>query len=295
MIFSTSTENKIKYLDTKKILPNRAQPRIEFKDEELEELAESIAENGLLQPITVRKLSQSRYELISGERRLRAFNYLKIDKVPCIIINCDDKQSSVFALIENLQRSNLNAFEEAEAIYKLMKRLNITQEEMAKKLGKRQSTVANKLRILKLTSEERDKIVKFNLTERHARALLKLNDEKDRMKVLNCVIEKQLNVKQTEDFIDSFIEKKSKTKSEVHRKIIIKDLRIFVNTIDKAIKTMKSSGINALSQKNETDEYLEYTVRIQKESAVRNVIRPWSNTGRQQKLDNNLIKDKMTS
>lgn len=139
MIFSTSTENKIKYLDTKKILPNRAQPRIEFKDEELEELAESIAENGLLQPITVRKLSQSRYELISGERRLRAFNYLKIDKVPCIIINCDDKQSSVFALIENLQRSNLNAFEEAEAIYKLMKRLNITQEEMAKKLGKRQS------------------------------------------------------------------------------------------------------------------------------------------------------------
>lgn len=295
MIFSTSTENKIKYLDTKKILPNRAQPRIEFKDEELEELAESIAENGLLQPITVRKLSQSRYELISGERRLRAFNHLKIDKVPCIIINCDDKQSSVFALIENLQRSNLNAFEEAEAIYKLMKRLNITQEEMAKKLGKRQSTVANKLRILKLTSEERDKIVKFNLTERHARALLKLNDEKDRMKVLNCVIEKQLNVKQTEDFIDSFIEKKSKTKSEVHRKIIIKDLRIFVNTIDKAIKTMKSSGINALSQKNETDEYLEYTVRIQKESAVRNVIRPWSNTSRQQKLDNNLIKDKMTS
>lgn len=295
MIFSTSTENKIKYLDTKKILPNRAQPRIEFKDEELEELAESIAENGLLQPITVRKLSQSRYELISGERRLRAFNHLKIDKVPCIIINCDDKQSSVFALIENLQRSNLNAFEEAEAIYKLMKRLNITQEEMAKKLGKRQSTVANKLRILKLTSEERDKIVKFNLTERHARALLKLNDEKDRMKVLNCVIEKQLNVKQTEDFIDSFIEKKSKTKSEVHRKIIIKDLRIFVNTIDKAIKTMKSSGINALSQKNETDEYLEYTVRIQKESAVRNVIRPWSNTSRQQKLDNDLIKDKMTS
>lgn len=162
-------------------------------------------------------------------------------------------------------------------------------------MAKDNLTVANKLRILKLTSEERDKIVKFNLTERHARALLKLNDEKDRMKVLNCVIEKQLNVKQTEDFIDSFIEKKSKTKSEVHRKIIIKDLRIFVNTIDKAIKTMKSSGINALSQKNETDEYLEYTVRIQKESAVRNVIRPWSNTSRQQKLDNNLIKDKMTS
>lgn len=294
MIFST-TEKKIKYLDAKKILPNRAQPRIEFKTEEIKELADSIRENGLLQPISVRRLSQNKYELISGERRLRAFNYLNIDKVPCILLECDDEQSSVFALIENLQRSNLNAFEEAEAIYKLMKKLDVTQEEIAKRLGKRQSTVANKLRILKLTEEERKKIIESNLTERHARALLKLKEEKERKQALDYIILKRLNVQQSEDFINKLLENKDKSKRENHRKVIIKDVRIFMNTIDKAIKTMKCSGINALSKKRETEDYLEYMVRIPKESAVKPMLNSWKNDMEQQKIDNNRIKTRMTS
>ncbi len=290
MIFPSNNENKVKYIDSKKILPNRAQPRTEFKDEEILELAESIKENGLLQPVSVRKLSQNRYELISGERRLRAFNLLHISKIPCIILNCDENQSSIFALIENLQRSDLNTFEESEAIYKLMKKLDITQEEIAKKLGKKQSTIANKLRILKLPQEERKQIIENNLTERHARALLKLKEKKDRMKVLNYIIKNQLNVQQSENFIDSFINNKKSIKAESQRKVIIKDVRIFVNTIDKAINTMKSSGIKALTKKNETDEYLEYTVRIPKESAVRNVIRAWPNKKGQPQMDNNILK-----
>lgn len=294
MIFST-TEKKIKYLDAKKILPNRAQPRIEFKTEEIKELADSIRENGLLQPISVRRLSQNKYELISGERRLRAFNYLNIDKVPCILLECDDEQSSVFALIENLQRSNLNAFEEAEAIYKLMKKLDVTQEEIAKRLGKRQSTVANKLRILKLTEEERKKIIESNLTERHARALLKLKEEKERKQALDYIILKRLNVQQSEDFINKLLENKDKPKRENHRKVIIKDVRIFMNTIDKAIKTMKCSGINALSKKRETEDYLEYMVRIPKESAVKPMLNSWKNDMEQRKIDNNRIKTRMTS
>ena len=123
MIFSTNTEKKIKYLDVKKILPNRAQPRIEFKNEEIKELADSIKENGLLQPISVRRLSQNKYELISGERRLRAFNYLNINKVPCIVLECDEGQSSIFALIENLQRSNLNALKRPKQYTSLWKNL----------------------------------------------------------------------------------------------------------------------------------------------------------------------------
>lgn len=295
MIFSTNTEKKIKYLDVKKILPNRAQPRIEFKNEEIKELADSIKENGLLQPISVRRLSQNKYELISGERRLRAFNYLNINKVPCIVLECDEGQSSIFALIENLQRSNLNAFEEAEAIYKLMEKLDITQEEVAKKIGKRQSTVANKLRILKLTNEERKKIIEFNLTERHARALLKLKEEKERKQALDYIIKNQLNVQQTDNFINSLLEKKERPKNEIRRKVIIKDIRIFMNTIDKAIKTMKCSGINALSKKRETEEYLEYMVRIPKESAAKQIINPWKKELEQRNIDSSRIKTRMTS
>lgn len=263
MIFSKSTD-KIKCIPVIQIEPNRYQPRIHFSKDELQSLSESILENGLLQPLTVRKILASKYELIAGERRLRASIMAGFKTVPCIVIDCDDSQSAVFALLENLQRANLNPFEEAEGIYKLLINDGITQEMIAKKLGKKQSTIANKLRLLRLEPEERNKIVEAGLTERHARALLKLDTKEKRAIALTKIILNGLNVQKSELLIDSMVAKETERKSVAHRTVIVKDLRIFMNTINKAIDVMNLSGIKAQRSQTETDEYIEYMVRIPK-------------------------------
>ena len=247
------------------IRPCRMQSRKSFSHEKLRELALSIKQNGILQPITVRRLSSIEYELISGERRLRAAVMCGNKKIPCIVLDCSDKQAEIYSLVENLQRCDLNFFEEAEGIQRLMTQYGLTKTDTAKKLGKRQSTISNKLRILRLSDEEKQIILKYNLTERHARALLKIEDPVLRRMILSEIIEESMNVSQSEKYIDEILRQKSEDRQKTQKKkLVIKNIKIFENTINKAVDTMRSSGINAVTKQTETDEFIEFTVRISK-------------------------------
>lgn len=269
MLFARD-ENKVVEIETVQIRPNRTQPRKNFDEDELLSLSRSISNNGILQPLTVRKINQSEYELIAGERRLRASIMAGMKKVPCVIIKCTDKESAVFALLENLQRSNLSMFEQARGIARLMRKYDLTQQQVANQLGKKQSTVANKLRLLRFTSEEQDWITEGGLSERHARALLKIDNEDLRKEILSKIIADNLNVSQSENLIvKALCQNTCRSDKKGTTKIVIKDVRLFVNTINKAVDTMRMSGINAVSKKSETMDYIEYTVKIPKQSAVK--------------------------
>lgn len=265
MNFILKNENKISDIPIIKIRPNKAQPRKVFNEEDLNALSQSIAENGILQPLTVRKVSATEYELIAGERRLRASLMAGLRKVPCIVIKCSEKESAVYALLENLQRSDLGMFEEARGVSRLIRRYGLTQQEAAVKLGKTQSTIANKLRLLRLTYEEQEWIENAGLSERHARALLKIGDEGARREALSKIISENLNVQQSENLINLMLNSSPKNKKKQGTsKAVIKDVRIFVNTINKAIDTMRLAGIDAQSDKTDTDNFIEYTIRIPK-------------------------------
>lgn len=258
---------QIVQIPTEKLLPNPYQPRKQFKSEDMLSLADSIKENGVLQPLLCRQINNSDYyELVAGERRLRASILANLQTVPCIIIDCDYESSAVFSILENIQRSDLDFFEEAQAINQLVNHFGLTQQEIGKKLGKSQSALSNKLRLLKLPVDVRYFIEKHGLTERHARALLKIDNEKDMWTTLKLITDKHLNVEQTEAYINGITDKKIKGKPTHNVVRLFKDVRIFVNTVDKAIKTMKEAGINAQSDKTETDEYIEYRVRIPKDT-----------------------------
>ncbi|MGN1433092.1 MAG: ParB/RepB/Spo0J family partition protein [Ruminococcus sp.] len=258
-------DNKISDIPIIKIRPNKAQPRKVFNEEDLNALSQSITENGILQPLTVRKVSATEYELIAGERRLRASVMAGLRKVPCIVIKCSEKESAVYALLENLQRSDLGMFEEARGISRLIRRYGLTQQEAAVKLGKTQSTIANKLRLLRLTYEEQEWIENAGLSERHARALLKLGDEGARREALSKIISENLNVQQSENLINLMLNSNPKNdKKQGFSKAVIKDVRIFVNTINKAVDTMRLAGIDAQADKTDTDNFIEYTIRIPK-------------------------------
>lgn len=271
MNFISKDGNKVVDIPIRQIRPNQSQPRKTFKDEELNSLASSIEENGILQPLTVRKLNLQEYELVAGERRLRAAVIAGLKRVPCIVIKCTDRESAIFALLENLQRSDLGMFEEARGISRLIRKYNLTQEEAAAKLGKKQSTVANKLRLLKLTMDEQDWINQAGLSERHARALLRISDESLRKEALSKVISEGLNISQTEELVDNIISSSFIEVDDKHRKkrVVIKDVRIFINTINKAVDTMRLAGINAVSKRAENDDYIEYTVRIPKNTSLK--------------------------
>ena len=252
------------------IYPNPAQPRRSFPEKELLELSRSIRQNGLLQPLSVRR-TRNGYELIAGERRWRACRLAGLDSAACIVNSCSDKQSAVLAMTENLQRQDLQIFEEAEGIRRLIEEWGVTQEEAALRLGKSQSTLANKLRLLRLTQEERKKISENGLTERHARALLRLEDIELRGKVLDAILAQHLNVQRTDQYIERLLaEKEDKPKNK--KRIIVKDIRIFMNTISHAVKTMQLSGIQAKTIRNETEEYIECIVRIPKTGPVANAV-----------------------
>lgn len=255
---------EVQRIATEKLLPNPYQPRKQFKSEELLSLAESIKENGILQPLLARRINNSDYyEIIAGERRLRAAILANLATVPCLIVDCDYEESAVYSIIENIQRSDLSFFEEAQAINQMQNHFGMTQEQIAKRLGKSQSSLSNKLRLLKLPADVRYFIEKEGLTERHARALLKLESEKQMWTALNLIKEKGLNVQQTEDYINSITNKAVKPhKNNIVK--IFKDVRIFVNTVNKAINTMKEAGIPAESNKTETEDYIEFLVRIPK-------------------------------
>lgn len=244
------------------IYPNPNQPRRRFDFDELEGLAQSIRQNGIIQPIAVRVNSRGEYELISGERRLRASRLVGVTQVPCIIMEANDEKSALFALLENVQRCDLDFFEEAVAIEKLLTDYGMSRDEVCKKLGKAPPTISNKLRLLRLPEEIRLRITQENLTERHARAMLKLTSISQMERAMSIIAEKRLNVAETERLVSQILTNDSRHRQPTVK--LFKDVRIFVNTLNHAVDTMRRAGIEADSAKSETDEYIEYIVRIPK-------------------------------
>lgn len=265
----TISDKKLLMLRPEELISSKNQPRKSFDVYELKLLADSIAASGIIQPLAVRKNQDGKYEIIAGERRLKAAVMAGIRRVPCVLHKTDDVTAALYAMIENLQRSNLDFFEEALGIEKLITVYGMSQLEVAARLGMAQSTVSNKLRLLRLDQDLRSQIISANLTERHARALLKLNPEK-RILALNRIIADGLSLKQSEALIEEIISPKSeeiqKEKMEKPiRKSAIGDVRLFSNSLSKLLDTLQNAGIDARSQKYENDKYIEYKVRIKKE------------------------------
>ena len=250
------------------IVRNPNQPRRYFDPEAIATLAESIRQYGVLNPLTVRRTGNGGYELVAGERRLRAARVAGLTDVPCLLINADGEDSSVIALVENLQRRDLDFFEEANGFKRLIEQFGLTQEEAARKVGKTQSAVANKLLLLRLSQQNMELIRCNNLTERHARALLRLNDEADRINVTNYIIEHELNVSRTEEYIDEFLKAKENpqpvVEAESGKRVVrlFKDVRFFLNTLNRAVGVMVDAGIGATVKQQESDDGLTLTICI---------------------------------
>lgn len=270
MFTKQKTISRVLLLNIREISSNPYQPRSQFEPRALQELADSISQNGLLQPVTVREWENG-YQLIAGERRLMACKMLGMEQIPAIVNRVDDEKSAVFALIENLQRKDLNYFEEAQGIQTLMQTSGMSQQEVAKKLGKAQSTVANKLRLLFFGEDLRQKMLDNGLTERHARALLRLPNERLVNEAIQYIVAERLNVGESESYIESLltaVPEKPPSKPAT-RLFVVKDLRIFMNTITKAVSTMRLAGIEVDTSKEEDEEYIHYLVKIPKKSAYR--------------------------
>ncbi len=266
------TVGKVVALDVGLIIPNRSQPRVTFDENELAALSASIRENGILQPINVRMCGVN-YEIISGERRFRAAKICGLEEVPCIVIDADDERSAVLALIENIQRRDLSYFEEALAIERLIKFYGLTQEEAASRLGKAQSTIANKLRLLKFSDAERGLLIKGNVTERQARALVRIDDQKLRIHAMGEMIINKLNIEQTESMVEGILhgiipkkreeesepsEKKQNSRKNFHFPLP----RLYINSINKIVKNMKEANIECETVMNHVGDCYEYTIKI---------------------------------
>ena len=264
-------QGQIQNIALSEIFPNRFQPRRVFDEKELFALGESIKENGLIQPISVRK-AKGGFELIAGERRLRACKLNGREKIEAIVYDIGDEDSAVWALIENLQRSDLGPFDEAEAIAKLIAAWNVPKEEAAKRLGIASSTLSNKLRILKLEPEVRRVLIENDLTERHARELLRISEGKERLSAAKFIAEKELNVPETVRYIDRLSEQKKPKRKPP--KFVVKDLRLFINTFEHAVEVMNSAGLCAVSTVTENEDNLIYTVCVPKEKAFRKTKSP---------------------
>ncbi|MFJ5766885.1 nucleoid occlusion protein [Lysinibacillus sp. NPDC093210] len=265
-----TTEEVIK-LPIDQIVPNRFQPRTIFDDEKIEELSRTIHTHGVIQPIVVRSTANNQYEIIAGERRYRAMKKLQWTEVPAIVRNLTDKETASIALIENLQREELTAIEEAVAYQKLLELHELTQEALAQRLGKGQSTVANKLRLLKLPEEVQQAILKRQISERHARALIAIKDQPLQLEILQGAIENDWNVRQLEEHIHTLLhpevvdqEEDVPKKVKPKRKAISKDVRIALNTIKQSLSMVTKSGITVKTEEEDTEEYYQITVKIPK-------------------------------
>ncbi|MDN4494150.1 nucleoid occlusion protein [Ureibacillus aquaedulcis] len=249
-----------------KIIPNRFQPRTVFDEEKIEELSRTIHTHGVIQPIVIRHFEGERYEIIAGERRYRAMKKLNWAEVPAIVRDLSDKETASIALIENLQREELTAIEEALAYQQLLELHSLTQEALAQRLGKGQSTVANKLRLLKLPQFVQEAILKREITERHARAMISLKDEELQAKLVALIKDYDWNVRQLEEYIQQLNEPKEEAakKEKPKRKAISKDIRIALNTIKQSLSMVTKSGINVNTEEEDTDDYYQITVRIPK-------------------------------
>lgn len=242
------------------IAPNPNQPRQRFDYDELEGLAQSIRQNGILQPITVRQ-TETGFELISGERRLRAARLVGLTKIPAIVAELDKKNSAVFSLIENLQRQDLDCFEEAEAIDRLVTDYGMSREELSRKLGKAPSTLSNKLRLLRLPEDMRYRLTRGGLSERHARALLQLDNDEQRARALGIMLDRHLTVQESERLVEQMLAKTGKNRTNFRG---VRDVRVFINTLNHAVDAIRRAGVDADAAKSETREYIEYIVRIPK-------------------------------
>ena len=245
---------------------NPFQPRKTFTEDGLTELTASIQEYGIIQPLVIRRTEQGD-ELIAGERRLRAARRAGLSSVPCVLRQATDKEMAEIALIENLQREDLHFFEESAGYEKLLTQFEMTQEDLAKRVGKNQSTIANKLRLLKLAPEVRDFIFQANLTERHSRALLKLEEAPRQLDILRAVVENKLNVRDTEVLIEQKLNGPAKEKPPVKRQTmlkVIKDVRIFINTIGELVKQMKKVGLDVHLTQVQDDDKVTITMVVPK-------------------------------
>lgn len=256
-------------LPTDIIDPNPNQPRTQFDHAALRELSDSIRRFGVLQPLTVRQLASCRYELIAGERRLRAARMAGVDTVPCILLDIDSRESGLLALIENLQRKDLDFIEEAEGLRQLIETCGMSQEEAASCVSRSQSAVANKLRILRLPPGLLDSIRQHGLSERHARALLRLDSMEAQYRALEHILRHGLNVAQTEEYIEALLrglppaERADRLKAQKKPPVVaLKDVRIFLNTVTRGLSLMNRSGLNAVCERSEQDGELVLTIRI---------------------------------
>ena len=273
-----SERRRLISVPVERLRPNPNQPRKNFDREGLEELASSIRRHGVIQPLTVRKTPEG-YELVTGERRLRASKMAGLKDVPCIVTDTDDTDSSVLALVENLHRRDLDFIEEAEAIYHLVNDHGLSQEECARRLGRSQPAVANKLRVLRLPGELLYIIREHGLTERHARALVRLEGENERIEALRRMIDEKMTVARAEEMVDEMLspegapappESEKPARREKHWPVyVIKDVRLFLNTVSRGMTMMKQSGIDAEYGRSDTDTDIVLTIRIPKTSGSR--------------------------
>ena len=256
-------EREIIYLPLDRVQANPYQPRRIFERTSLDELANSIKEYGVMQPISVRLINGHRYELVAGERRLRASKIAGVGSIPAIVINISDQDSAILALIENLQRQNLHFLEEAEGFQNLMRDYGFTQEEMAVRVGKNQSTIANKLRILRLSKEVQQVLLEHKLTERHARALLKLTDEYKQLEILTKVVKDGLTVRKTEELVEAVLNRQE-PKEEKNQLIYqyIRDVRILANSIKGNLEMVKKSGIGTEFDMVQTDGGYDIHIKL---------------------------------
>lgn len=267
----TSMKNKrlmrsVAYIPVEDILPGQMQPRRHFSRQGLEELRDSIAEHGVLQPLTVRTRGEH-FELIAGERRLRAAKMAGLYEVPCIIMDVDMEKSGIIALIENIQRRDLDFIEEAEGIRELIRLFGLSQEEVARALGKSQSAVANKLRILKLEPGVLERLRDEGLSERHARALLRLETAQKQSEALDFIIDQRMNVAAAEDYIARLAVPAPEPEPKPMRRkslFVMKDVRVFMNSLNRSLDLVRQGGIDATLSRAETEEDLVFTVRIPK-------------------------------
>ena len=263
-------EREVARIPIDAIRPNPYQPRRVFSQEALEELCASIRQYGLLQPISVRKAGSDTFELIAGERRLRASKMAGMTHIDAIVFTAYEQDSAVIAMMENLQRENLHYMEEAEGYQNLIRDHGMSQDELARKLGKNQSTIANKMRILKLPLPVKRMLLQHNLTERHARALLRLHDEEMQLKIIQVIVQQSLNVKATEELVERTINRIYGIEEEVQEKKqpvckgFIRDTRLYINSIKTVVRQMIEAGVMAKMEACEKEGGMELRVWIPK-------------------------------
>lgn len=255
--------SRVRYIPINAVRPNPQQPRRSFDETALRELADSISAYGILQPLTVRDRGGV-YELVAGERRLRAARIAGLREVPCLIAEVGEEDAALLALIENLQRRDLDYMEEAAAIARLIRRYGLSQQQAAEKLGKSQPTIANKLRLLRLSAPVIDCLRQYGLTERHARTLLRLTDPEQQLAAARHIGKYGLNVAQTEQYIDRLTAENRTEPPRRRPTYVIKDVRLFLNSVERGVRLMQSAGVGAEVGRRDTEEEILLTIHIPK-------------------------------